>query len=57
MLYSFLKAASFMTWHISMHKLAVEFNPNNFDAWKVLYLITNSSAEEKGSSNGEYEAT
>ena len=28
-------------------KIAVEFNPNNFDSWKVLYLITKSSAEEK----------
>ena len=26
---------------------AIEFNPNNFDAWKVLYLITNSTAEDK----------
>lgn len=28
-------------------KIGVEFNPNNFDAWKVLYLISKSSAEEK----------
>ena len=28
-------------------KIAVAFNPDNFDSWKVLYLITNSSAEEK----------
>jgi hypothetical protein len=28
-------------------QIAVEFNPNNFDSWKVLYLITNSSPEEK----------
>jgi len=27
--------------------IAVEFNPNNFDSWKVLYLITNSTAEDK----------
>jgi len=27
--------------------VAVEFNPDSFDAWKVLYLITNSSAEDK----------
>jgi tetratricopeptide (TPR) repeat protein len=27
--------------------LAIDFNPNNFDAWKVLYLITNSTAEDK----------
>jgi len=27
--------------------IGVEFNPNNFDAWKVLYLITNSTAEDK----------
>ena len=32
------------------HKYAligVEFNPDNFDSWKVLYLITNSTAEDK----------
>ena len=32
------------------HKYAligVEFNPNNFDSWKVLHFITNSTAEEK----------
>ena len=28
-------------------QIAVEFNPDNFDSWKVLYLITNSSPEEK----------
>jgi len=27
--------------------IGVEFNPNNFDSWKVLYLITNSTAEDK----------
>ena len=27
--------------------VAVDFNPNNFDSWKVLYLITNSTAEDK----------
>jgi hypothetical protein len=27
--------------------IAVEFNPNNFDSWKVLYLITNTTAEDK----------
>jgi hypothetical protein len=27
--------------------VAVEFNPDNFDSWKVLYLITNSTAEDK----------
>jgi hypothetical protein len=25
----------------------VQFNPNNFDAWRVLYLVSKSSAEEK----------
>jgi len=32
------------------HKYAligVEFNPDNFDSWKVLYLITNSTTEDK----------
>ena len=32
------------------HKYAligVEFNPNNFDSWKVLHFITNSTAEER----------
>ena len=28
-------------------KIGVEFNPDNFDAWRVLYLITKSSPEEK----------
>jgi hypothetical protein len=28
-------------------KIGVEFNPNNFDTWKVLYVITNSSPEDK----------
>jgi O-antigen ligase len=27
--------------------IAVDFNPNNFDSWRVLYLITNSTAEDK----------
>ena len=28
-------------------QIGVEFNPNHFDAWKALYLISKSSAEEK----------
>jgi hypothetical protein len=28
-------------------RIGVLFNPNNFDSWKVLYLITDSSPEEK----------
>jgi hypothetical protein len=28
-------------------QIGVEFNPDNFDAWRVLYLITKSSPEEK----------
>ena len=28
-------------------KIAVEFNPNHFDSWKVLYFISKSSAEDK----------
>jgi O-antigen ligase len=28
-------------------QIGVEFNPNNFDAWRVLYLITSSSPQEK----------
>jgi hypothetical protein len=27
--------------------VGIEFNPDNFDSWKVLYLITKSSPEEK----------
>jgi hypothetical protein len=27
--------------------IGVDFNPNNFDSWRVLYLITNSTAEDK----------
>jgi tetratricopeptide (TPR) repeat protein len=34
-------------------KIAVEFNPDNFDSWKVLYLITNSSVEEKATALAE----
>jgi O-antigen ligase len=30
-------------------KLGVEFNPDSFDSWKMMYLITNSSPEEKAS--------
>jgi hypothetical protein len=29
------------------YALAVEFNPDNFDAWKVLYLITNSTLKRR----------
>ena len=28
-------------------QIGVEFNPDNFDSWKVLYFITNSTAEDK----------
>ena len=28
-------------------QIGVEFNPDNFDAWRVLYLISKSSPEEK----------
>ena len=28
-------------------QIGVEFNPNNFDAWRVLYRISKSSVEEK----------
>jgi hypothetical protein len=28
-------------------KVAVDFNPNHFDSWKLLYFVTNSSAEDK----------
>jgi hypothetical protein len=28
-------------------KIAVEFNPNDFDSWKILYSISKSSPEEK----------
>ena len=28
-------------------KVAVEFNPNDFDSWKILYSISKSSPEEK----------
>ena len=27
--------------------IAVDFNPDNFDSWRVLYLITNSTATDK----------
>ena len=28
-------------------RIGVDFNPNNFDAWKVLYLVSKSSPEDK----------
>ena len=28
-------------------KVAVEFNPDHFDSWKLLYFVTNSSPEDK----------
>jgi hypothetical protein len=28
-------------------KIAVEFNANDFDSWKILYSISKSSPEEK----------
>jgi hypothetical protein len=28
-------------------KIAVEFNPNHYDSWRVLYFIANSSVEDK----------
>jgi hypothetical protein len=28
-------------------RISVEFNPNSFDSWKVLYLVTNSTPDEK----------
>jgi O-antigen ligase len=28
-------------------KVAVEFNPNHFDSWRLLYFITNSTPEDK----------
>jgi O-antigen ligase len=28
-------------------KIAVEFNPNHFDSWKLLYFVINSSPEDK----------
>ena len=28
-------------------QIGVEFNPDNFDSWKVFYFITNSTAEDK----------
>jgi hypothetical protein len=27
--------------------IGIEFNPDNFDSWRILYLITNSTAEDK----------
>jgi hypothetical protein len=28
-------------------KIAVEFNPNHYDSWRMLYFVTNSSPEDK----------
>jgi hypothetical protein len=27
--------------------IGIEFNPDNFDSWRILYLVTNSTAEDK----------
>ena len=28
-------------------QIGIEFNPDNFDSWKVMYLISKSSPEQK----------
>jgi tetratricopeptide (TPR) repeat protein len=32
---------------IKYARIGVEFNPNNFDSWRALYLISKSTPEEK----------
>lgn len=34
-------------------RISVEFNPDNFDSWKMFYYIQNSSAAEKAQALGE----
>jgi hypothetical protein len=38
---------------IQYARKGVEFNPNSFNAWQMLYLATNSSQEEKDKARKE----
>ena len=42
-----LESSKLFDFALKYARIGVEFNPNNFDAWKVLYLVSKSSPEEK----------
>jgi hypothetical protein len=42
-----LEGSKFYDLALKYAQIGVEFNPDNFDAWRVLYLISKSSPEEK----------
>jgi hypothetical protein len=42
-----LESSKFYDLALKYAQVGVEFNADNFDAWRVLYFITNSSPEEK----------
>ena len=42
-----LETSKFYDLALKYAQIGVEFNPDNFDAWRVLYLISKSSPEDK----------
>jgi O-antigen ligase len=42
-----LEASKLFDLALKYAQIGIEFNPDNFDAWKVMYLISKSSPEEK----------
>jgi hypothetical protein len=42
-----LESSKFYDLALKYARIATEFNPNNFDAWRMLYFISKSSPEEK----------
>ena len=42
-----LESSKYFDLALKYAQIGVEFNPDNFDAWRVLYLISKSSPEEK----------
>ena len=42
-----LESSKFFDISLKYAQIGVQFNPDNFDAWRVLYLISKSSSEEK----------
>jgi hypothetical protein len=42
-----LESSKFFDIALKYAQIGVQFNPDNFDAWRVLYLISKSSPEEK----------
>ena len=42
-----LESSKLFDFALKYARIGVEFNPDNFDSWKYLYLITKSSPDEK----------